>query len=301
MENPNLNAKKEGKKGKILVCGAGSIGIFLGAKLNSGEYEVYLFGRRKLKNAGNKISINSKKYTLPKSLFKLPKNQRYDFVFITSKLYDFDKIIELINKNHVKSKIFSCIQNGIIDLSKYKKSLHNQKLIPICVFGGFRIEKNKLISNPTPTGWVTEYSEKGRKISTLLSNCGVQCKAAKNFNLLRAEKMIVNCCLNALSAIEKKPFNELFSGKKTRERINKIFDECYAVLKKKYPLEKKEKLRKRLYLDWHKVNHYSSTYQDIVSGRKSEVPFFNSAIVKLGKQKDINTQENKRILEDLKK
>ena len=219
-------------KKRVLICGAGSIGIYLGAKLHSHKHEVDLVGRRKLRAVeGNKVIINNKEYIIPKRRYSFPKKQEYDFVFITSKLYDLDKIIKLISKNKINGKIISNIQNGLIDCSEFEKTL-KKKIVPICVFGGFRIERNKIFSNPTPIGWKTEFSDEGKKVSKLISSCGIPCGADKKFDSLKGEKMIVNCCLNALSAIEKKQFQELFSKKETLERIYKLFGECYEILGK---------------------------------------------------------------------
>ena len=47
-------------KKRVLICGAGSIGIFLGAKVYSKKHEVYLFGRRKLKAAENESDVRDR-------------------------------------------------------------------------------------------------------------------------------------------------------------------------------------------------------------------------------------------------
>ena len=290
-------------KKRVLICGAGSIGIFLGAKVYSKKHEVHLFGRRKLKAAENKrdeIYINNKKFKLPLQILKLPKKTRYDFIFITSKLYDLDKMIWLIKKNKIKGNIYVGIQNGLTDVSKYKRIL-KKRMIPICVFGGFRIEKNNLKSLPTSVGWLTEYSKDGKQISHFLSGCGILCRAKKNLDVFRAEKMIVNCSLNGLSAIEKKTFKQLFLKKHTRERIDKLFDECHNILKQEYPLDKKEKMKKSFFKNWHNVNHYSSTHQDLMSKRKSEIDFFNGVLVRLANKHNLNAEENQKILEEFKK
>lgn len=289
------------EKKRVFVCGAGSIGIFLGAKLHSKNHEVLLFGRKKLENAGEKIFINNRIFLLPKRLFSAPKNQSFDFVFITSKLYDFDKMIRLINKKKIQGKILANIQNGLIDAERYKKILGNKKLVPICVFGGFRIEKDKLASFPTDIGWITESSKEGREISKIVSGCGIKCRPDRNFEALRVEKMIVNCCLNALSAIEKKPFKALLSKKRTKERIMRIFDECYKILSRKYILDDPDKMKRKMFKTWSNINHYSSTYQDIKSGRKNEVKFFNGYIVELGRKHKLSTEHNKRIIFDINK
>lgn len=289
------------KDKKILICGAGSIGIFLGTILHSNNNQISLFGRRKLKEVKETVIINGKKYPVPEKIFNLPKNEYYNYIFITSKLYDIEKILKMISKKRLKTRIFIGIQNGLVDKSVYKNYLNKKRFVPICVFGGFRIEKSNIYSSPTSIGWVAPCSKEGIEISKFLSENGILCRADKKFESLRAEKMIVNCCLNALSAIEKKPFKDLFSNKFIKERIFRLFEECYNILKKDYPLGDFENMKKRLFENWHSVNHYSSTYQDAVSGRKSEINFFNGFIVRIGKKHKINAEENKKILEDFKK
>ena len=63
-------------KKRVLICGAGSIGIYVGAKLHSKNHSVKLFGRRKLVGTGNKIIIQNKEYDIPEKVFKIPKNEK---------------------------------------------------------------------------------------------------------------------------------------------------------------------------------------------------------------------------------
>src|SRR4030042_748766 len=233
---------------RMLICGAGSIGIYLGVKLHEKGHDVKLFGRKKLGSTKESIIIDNKKFEIPKKLFKIPKNEKFDFVFL-----------------------------------------------------GFNLSGNKIIVKATPVGWKTENSATGKKIIRVISNAGIKCTTAKNLDSMRAEKTIINCCLNGLSAIEKKSFNLLFRNKKTRERIEKLFYECNNILKQEYNLDSAEKIKKRMYKNWSKLNHYSSTYQDLVSGRKSEIGFFNGYIVELRKKYNLPTDNNEEILEDFKR
>jgi len=282
---------------KVLICGAGSIGIYLGTLLHSKGDAVTLFGRRKLGEIKEEIFIGSKKYALPRKIFRLPNRETYDFIFVTTKLYDLGNMIKLIKKHKLKSKVFVSIQNGLIDNAKYEKVLKT-KIVPVSVFAGYQLSGNKLIANPTPIGWKTDSSPEGKLASALVSSVGIKCSSERNLDSVRAEKTIVNCCLNALSAIESKPFSHLFKGKATRERINKLFQECYDILSKDHQLDNPDKIMKRMYENWSDVNHYSSTYQDVVSGRKTEIEFFNKYLVKIGRKEGLKTDENQSILRD---
>lgn len=288
------------KKKRVIVCGAGSIGIYLGTMIYSKNNDVKLFGKRKLQTVCDEIKINDKTFDTPEKIFTLPKKERYDFIFITPKLYDLDSVMKKIKKSGIKGKHIIFIQNGIVDVSKYSNLL-GKRIVPVVVFSGLNLIKGNIVVNTTKTGWVIEDSKEGKVISKFIRDSGIPCYTHRDFDSLRAEKSLVNCCLNALSAIEGKSFYELFKDKKTEERIWNLFDECYEVLKKEHSLDKKERIKKRILRDWSKLNHYSSTYQDIKSGRKNEVVFFNGYIVKLGKKYKLSTLYNEKILNEMRK
>lgn len=287
------------EKKKVLICGAGSIGVYVGVKLHKKKHNVKLFGRRKLSHVGDEVIINNKKFLVPEKIFKMPKNEKHDFVFITTKLYDLDYMVNLIKKNNIQSPMLIGIQNGLVDTKKYSKVL-NKRIIPIVVFSGFNLKGNSLRVTPTHVGWKTEYTKQGKLISRFLLDAGIPCTADKNFDSLRAEKTIVNCCLNGLSAIENKPFCDLFENEKSRERIDKLFQECYEILAKEYKLDNKEEIKKRMFKQWSKLKHYSSTCQDIHSGRKHEIKYFNGYIAELGKKHNLPIENNQEILKDIR-
>lgn len=286
------------EKKRVLICGAGSIGVYVGTSLHLRNHDVKLIGRRKLRKVKETIDIEGKKYDVPEKIFRFPKNYETDFVFVTTKLYDFGHMINLIKEKKVKYSRIAAVQNGLVDTSKYSKIL-KKKIIPITVFAGFNLIGNKILVRPTKIGWVTEYSQEGREISKILLDAGIPCTPRKNFDSLRAEKTIVNCCLNALSAIENKKFCDLFKNKEIKKRINNIFEETYNILKNKYRLREFDKMKKDMFKTWAKMEHYSSTYQDIKSGRQNEVPFFNGYIAELGRKYSLPVEHNLAIINDI--
>jgi len=288
------------EKKKILICGAGSIGVYVGTKLHLRNHDVKLLGRRKLRKVKETIIINEKKYEVPEKLFRLPRNYKADFIFVTTKLYDFEKMIELIRKKKIRYSKIAAIQNGLVDISKYSRKL-GHTIIPVTVFAGFNLIGKEILVRPTKIGWVTKPSRTGKEISKILTDAGIPCVPKRNFDLLRAEKTIVNCCLNGLSAIENKPFCDLFKNKKIKERIHKIFEETYHILKRKYKLGNPKKIEKNMFKTWSKLKHYSSTYQDIKSKRENEIPFFNGYVVELGKKYSLPVGYNQIIINEIDK
>ena len=283
---------------RILIVGAGSIGVYLGTLLSVKGNDVFLLGRSKLKKLHDTILIGNTPYKLPKRIYSFPKKGSYDFVFITSKLYDLQKNLKLLIKKNVKSEYLVSIQNGLVDEDIYKPYLGNSKFTTISIFEGFRLVENQLIVSHSKTGWKTEDSNIGKKVSLLLLESGIKCSVDSNLDSAKAEKMIMNCCVNLLSAIEKKTFYELVRNTKTKNKIEGLFDETYLVLSKIVKMRSRKDLKKLFYETVSPMRHYSSTYQDAISGRKTEIDFLNGYIVKLGKKYNLSVAENKKLISE---
>jgi 2-dehydropantoate 2-reductase len=286
---------------KILILGAGSIGVYLGTKISSRGHEVTLLGRKKLKKLNETILIGDSPYKLSKRVYSLPKEKNFDYIFITSKLYDLKDNLKLLLKNKINSKYLISIQNGIVEKSLYNRYIKEASFVSISVFEGFRLIENQLVVSHSKIGWKTDDSDVGRNVSKLLLDAGVNCTVDKNLESIKAEKTIMNCSVNLLSAVEKKTFFELCNNKQTKEKIDALFSESYDVLNKIYKLTKREELRKSFYETVSQMRHYSSTYQDAISHRKTEVDFLNGLIIKLGKKVHIQTPENEKLVKEFLK
>ncbi len=287
------------EKKRVLVGGAGSIGIYLGTLLKSKGHDVLLFGRKKLSSIGDNVLIKHKAFPAPQKIFRLPDKEYFDYIFVTTKLYDLDNMMYLLKKHSIKASLIISIQNGLVDISRYSR-LTKCKVVPVSIFAGYRLVKNEIIANETKLGWRVGKSREGVEALKIIKSAGIPCYADPKFDAIRAEKVIVNCCINALSAIKQKPIKYLFQHKTTKETINKVLEESFNVLSKEHKLDNLELIRQRLYKNWSNSSHYSSTYQDLVSGRKTEINFFNGYVQKLGKKYNIPVEENKFIVRELK-
>ncbi len=282
----------------ILIVGAGSIGVYLGTLLHSKGHNVFLLGRKKLKKLHETILIGEQIYEIPKRIYAFPKNKTYDFVFITSKLYDFENNLKKINDNQIKTKHLVSIQNGIVENELYEKYTKKFSFSSISVFEGFRIVENQLIVNQSKSGWKTDNSKTGIETSKVLQDAGINCTTEENLDSIKAEKTIMNCCANILSAIKKKTFFELYKNPTTKDIMDNLFNESYDILNQEYKLKPKEELRKLFYQIIQPMKHYSSTYQDAISGRKTEVQFLNGLIIKLAKKHKLQAPTNQKLLDE---
>ncbi len=113
--------------------------------------------------------------------------------------------------------------------------------------------------------------------------------------------MILVNAVGALSAIEKKTLGELITEAKTKKTIDALINESYMVLKDEHKLPRLFWVKRRFYKTINQVKtHYSSMYQDVLSGRETEIEYLNGYVVRLGLKKGIQTPINDEIYKKLK-
>ena len=280
---------------KILVFGAGTIGTFLGAKLYAAGHDVTLYGRRKLTKIYDRVLINGIAFKVPPRIYSLEQS-RYDIIFVTTKLYDSQTAINELKLNHLEPQIIVFIQNGLVSEGFYGDLENHPGFLTISVFEGYRLIGNQLLATRTDLGWQTENNFTGLKVCKLLQSGNINCTVTSELPEIRAEKLMWNVALNALSAMERKAFGEIMADKNLHKVVDGLFEESYEVLKADYNLASLDLLKQRFYRQIKTVEtHYSSTYQDVVSGRKTEIDFLNGLIIKLGRSKGIPTPLNQEI------
>lgn len=291
-----MNAKK------ILIFGSGSVGTFLGTKLSIAGNDVQLLGRKKISVIGDSIEINGEILKMPPRIEKLIDESFYDIIFCTTKLYDIQKVIQEIKNHKIKFENIAFIQNGLTNDDFYGDLKFHKGFCTISIFEGFRLNKNRLTAHKdSKFGWQVENSLAGKEIANLLNEAGINASVNSELSEIRAEKMILVVAINALSALLKKTLGELANNEITKSLMDQLILEAYQALKDDYHLPELEKVKKNVYETIKtNENHYSSMYQDITSGNKTEVEFLNGFISKIGKNKGIQTPINEQVFEKIK-
>lgn len=288
-------------KRNILIYGAGSIGVFLGAKLLGHGHVVTLFGRRKLRRLHDSILINGDLYKTPERIYSLEPNKKYDYIFITTKLYHSFEVLKELQDRNISSDTLALIQNGLVDDETLKDFRSHPAFVTISVFEGYHLIENQLLATKSGMGWKTENSPTGIELQNLLESVGIHAVATEDLDSVRSEKMILVNAVGALSAIEKKTLGELISESSTRRVIESLIDESYEVLKDEHDLPDLNTIKMRFYKTIDQIKtHYSSMYQDVLSGRQTEIEYLNGYIVRLGLKKGIPTPVNEEVYRKLK-
>jgi len=115
---------------KILIVGAGGVGGYICAKLIECDKDVTLLATEKTKNIiqknGLKVIDVDKEITVKP---KLNLEGKYDIVFITTKYYDLDEVIDEIKPFINNDTLIVPILNGIKHFEKLKIKCQSIKIL----------------------------------------------------------------------------------------------------------------------------------------------------------------------------
>lgn len=288
---------------KILLLGAGSVGLYLGTQLYAAGHEVQLYGRRKLAaivNQSETLEINGIPYRRPPAITQL-QPVLYNLVLVTTKLQAIPGAVSEIEQAQLNPQIIGFVQNGLVEASLYGPFAHHPGFVTLSLFNGYHLTDSRLTVAESHLGIQVPDSSAGHKLCELFSTAGIACHPCADIENMRAQKLILNCALNALSALEQKPMAALVTDRSLQPLIANIISEGWAVLHSDYALPSPAELLEHVYQIAQQVPlHYSSTYQDLVTGRSSEIDFLNGTLVERGNQKGIPTPYNQQICQRVK-
>ncbi|GAB2895252.1 ketopantoate reductase family protein [Microbulbifer echini] len=287
------------KKGEILIFGAGSVGSYLAAKLALSGHNINVIGR-KAEKIGSYLYINDEKFHFPTTSTNINSQIKYNYIFLTCKIYDLKNNLQHLKRWSPKSEIIILLQNCFFDITEFKNT-YPQELTSILVFDGFNLTGNRL-KHTKGAGFLLENTKYSERLTQLLKDSNIETRTTDNMLQHRAEKTIYNCAINIFSAIYSKTVRELFANSSTLERMKNVFYESYEVLSQEIDIpQDKESLWNHLIQFAGTLNHYASTYQDVRENKVTEIAFLNGFIIDLGRKVGVATPYNIEAVKIFKK
>lgn len=302
---------------KILVIGAGGVGIGLAASVASQGAEISIYARNEtakairengIKRTGLFTHYEIENVPVYESYDEIPKDY-FDYIFIASKTTANADIAENLNehrdilKGNTKIVIF---QNGFGNDEPYLKYFDKSQVFSSRVITGFtrperHISEVTVYTEPILLGSLqNENPESLQEIADLITASGINCETTDEVDKYLWAKMLYNCTLNPLGAILDVTYGRLTENPYTLEIMNRIIDEIFEVIKAS-PYETlwqtsddyKDIFYSKLVPDTY--NHYSSTHQDIQRKIPTEIDSLNGKVIQLGEQFNVDVSTNKLI------
>jgi len=288
----------------IIIIGAGAIGTYLAATI-SREYNVTLVGKKEhgrkehfkvIQKNGILLSgfqtIMSKVLTT-RELKEIPENS---LILVATKAYDVRIVFEQIKGIVKKDSVFLLIQNGIGVKEEVKDIFPNEIIRAVTGIGAEIVRPGEV-----RTSWgkvVLENTKSAEKVYEIFSKSTFDTNISDDIKQEEWLKLSINAFVNPLTTLLQVR-SHMLSKPELRDLIEKVIDEVLAVAEKEgYAVPREKVMRTIDRLDQY--HNYSSMYQDIKKGKKTEVDYITGAIVILAKKHSLVVPYNEFLYDAIK-
>ncbi|WP_319379414.1 ketopantoate reductase family protein [uncultured Methanocorpusculum sp.] len=291
---------------RILILGAGAVGLSVAAKLSK-YADVFAVCRERCSTSIEKDGFiltgiwGTETVRFPCGI--TPPKGPWDYIIISTKATATREICNQYNHLFGDAEIVS-LQNGIGNEDVIAE--YTDKVIGAMIITGFEWKADNAVF-VSVDGGATAFGRypggadrKAELLAELFNKAGMRANATDNIRGIIWSKALYSCSLNPLGAIMECPYGDLLK-EPAWNIITRIVHEAFEVARaENVTLAQKTADEYLVFLKTKKIPptaaHFSSMYQDIAAGRKTEIDYINGAIVSLGKKHEIPTTVNETIV-----
>lgn len=298
---------------EIAIFGCGSIGAIVATYLSevdiAKQHTIHLIGRQPLmteiaKNGLIYVPYNAQKESQSiltkgyKTHTDIRQLDKIDVLFFTMKSHGVDLAIkdafEIIKKNN---PIIVITMNGLGIKDLILKQIPKARIVETIANYPSKIEGNVVTNTGGNNTIYMEDSPLAREIvGPLLSAKNLDFRIDPNFRTMQWTKFMMNVGMNAVASIPLLRIGEVLEKETLRKIINQLIKETLSIAARE-GIEFKEDMYKLFFTIAAKdPTHRTSTQQDVIAHKPTEVDFFNGYIVRKGKEYGIPTPANDSIL-----
>lgn len=316
---------------RILVLGAGAIGMYVGGSLAYLGEDVIFFDRPEvqplLSSQGFQILThdNSRKIIAqPKivsDLDSIAKLAPYDFALIAVKSYDTESLLEKINPIKKLLPPIVCLQNGVENESYIHDRTGGIDVIPASVTTAIgKPDARSVVVQKLRGIGIGENHVLSEEICSLFTAADLNCRLFANPLAMKWSKLLTNLTANATSAIlDMTPGEILRQPQLFRLEMRQICEalnvmralqipvvdlpgtpvKAFAFISKHFPAWLSQPILLRS-ISSGRGEKMPSFHIDLASGRgKSEVQYLNGAVVRFGANQKLECPVNRLLTETL--
>jgi len=304
---------------KVLIYGAGAVGLGLASCLLKSGAEVCLLARPDtvlaLRQGGlTRTGIFGRFHAEPKifSAYQLLdeiQNCTFDFILVCTKSFDSAAAAEDLSR-HKKffdrnTKIVLC-QNGWGNAEKFVAHFPKEKVYSARVITGFTRHRPNEVEITVHADAIHIGSLFGfdlpcvEPLAKAIAEGGIPCVTVGDIEKDLWAKMLYNCALNPLGAILDVPYGSLAENQWSRDLMDHIAEEVFAVMTAAGFGTHWRSAGDFLKVFYDKLvpdtaGHKSSTLQDIAAGKKTEIDELTGEVLVLAEKHRIDVPCNRII------
>lgn len=289
---------------KITVMGAGAVGCYYGAMLARAGHQVMLIGRPqhveavergglRLEHARFDELVQLRASTDPAA------GAGADLILFCVKSNDTDSAAAALSEHVTPQTIVLSLQNGVDNAQRLRDLLPAQVLAGV-VYVATEMAGPGHVRHHGRGELLIEPGPQSDRLVQLFATAGVPVEISQNVRGVLWVKLIVNCAYNALSAISRRPYGELVQAEGIAGAMHDVVQECLTVARGDGVILSGDVEEAIATIARTMPGQTSSTAQDLIRGKRTEIDHLNGFIVRRGEALGIPTPLN-RLLTSLVK
>ena len=287
---------------KTAVVGAGAVGGYFGGMLARAGAPVTMIGRQAfveaVKKSGLQLdTVQFRETVYPEASTEIAAAAGAEVILFCVKTTDTAITARSLAPHLSSGAIVVSLQNGVNNAEEVRAAAGIDAL-PAVVY---------VAAAMSPPGYVKHLGRgdlvvgpknvRTERIANLFLQAKVPCRISENIAGELWTKLIWNCALNAISALGRVTYGEIFASSDARRIIETLVEEVLAVARAKgiHPPgleDPKAALAGALKIAEQMSGTRSSTAQDMARGKHTEIDSLNGYVARLGEQLGVATPVN---------
>jgi len=282
----------------IAVVGAGAIGCYFGGLLARVGHAVTLIGRAPQVEAINKTglqfeSLGRRQRITLTATDRIAAVADAALVLFCVKSPDTDGAARAMAPHLASQAIVLSLQNGVDNVERIRAHTKN-RVLPVLVYAAAQIPAPGSVQH-TGGGNLVIGSDLPRGIADVLASAGIPVRISDNIDVELWTKLTMNCAYNAISALAQARYGQMVAMPEVRDVMREVVTEVVRVAEAKGIRLPGDIVEVTLELAKAMPVTVSSTAQDILKGKRTEIDHLNGAVVRLGEALGIATPVNRAL------
>jgi 2-dehydropantoate 2-reductase len=285
---------------RVAVLGAGAVGCYYGGMLARAGHRVTLIGRAPHVPVFNTTGLRMQTLTFDETVVVQASTDASavagaDLVLFAVKSPDTAAAGEQMRPHLAPGALVLCLQNGVDNAERLRAALPGVEVAAAVVYVATEMAGPGHLRHHGRGELVIEPSAASEQIAQALIAAGVPTEVSGNVRGALWAKLILNCAYNALSALGRIAYGELVQRPGVAQVMRDVVLECRAVAAADgvtLPDDVDAAVRR---IAETMPTQLSSTAQDLMRGKPSEIDHLNGHVVRRGEALGVATPVNRAL------
>ncbi|MBI4563593.1 MAG: 2-dehydropantoate 2-reductase [Planctomycetes bacterium] len=289
---------------RIVIVGTGAVGGYFGARFAHAGEDVFFLARgphlEAMQARGLRIESVNGPFTVAVKASSDPKDAgKADLLVVCVKTYDTRSACEPCRAIVRTDTTVLTIQNGLGNAERLAEIFPGSLIVPGVAYVATEVVAPGVIRHDAAGRLVIGSSPRSEAIKAAFDRAGAACEIAETIEQAVWEKLLGNAVMNVFAAADGCELGDLLVEPR-RETAEQAIDELTAVAAAQ-GIVVRPSARERA---WRFCEQYprfkTSTQQDVLRGRPTEVEAFNGEIIRLGRKLGVPTPTHEMLYAKLR-